>query len=588
MSTGNVSVADVCEDFDEEGRTIGKSRRYSQTISILENLHLKPEEIQQQARLELELRRGRSLERDLAVEEEHDESATSLVKCSSESSASQSKQMPHQAYWTEQQNRLPLPLMELMENEVLDILSKALNTYKSTIGRGHYLTKELQGYIEGLKKRRNKRLYCMPVTSIMSSQVVGIEPLYIKAEPASPDSPKGSSETETEPPVTLAPGPAPTRCLPGHKEEEDGEGAGSGEQGSGKLVLSSLPKRLCLVCGDVASGYHYGVASCEACKAFFKRTIQGSIEYSCPASNECEITKRRRKACQACRFTKCLRVGMLKEGVRLDRVRGGRQKYKRRPEVDPLPFPGPFPAGPLAVAGGPRKTAPVNALVSHLLVVEPEKLYAMPDPASPDGHLPAVATLCDLFDREIVVTISWAKSIPGFSSLSLSDQMSVLQSVWMEVLVLGVAQRSLPLQDELAFAEDLVLDEEGARAAGLGDLGAALLQLVRRLQALRLEREEYVLLKALALANSDSVHIEDAEAVEQLREALHEALLEYEAGRAGPGGGAERRRAGRLLLTLPLLRQTAGKVLAHFYGVKLEGKVPMHKLFLEMLEAMMD
>lgn len=68
--------------------------------------------------------------------------------------------------------------------------------------------------------------------------------------------------------------------------------------------------------------------------------------------------------------------------------------------------------------------------------------------------------------------------------------------------MLGVAQRSLPLQDELAFAEDLVLDEEGARAAGLGELGAALLQLVRRLQALRLEREEYVLLKALALANS--------------------------------------------------------------------------------------
>lgn len=65
---------------------------------------------------------------------------------------------------------------------------------------------------------------------------------------------------------------------------------------------------------------------------FVVRIFLGNIEYTCPASRDCEINKRRRKACQACRFQKCLKMGMLKEGVRLDRVRGGRQKYRRSTE----------------------------------------------------------------------------------------------------------------------------------------------------------------------------------------------------------------------------------------------------------------
>lgn len=56
---------------------------------------------------------------------------------------------------------------------------------------------------------------------------------------------------------------------------------------------------------------NYGFVGDNLVLFFFS---SGNIEYSCPATNECEITKRRRKSCQACRFMKCLKVGMLKEG----------------------------------------------------------------------------------------------------------------------------------------------------------------------------------------------------------------------------------------------------------------------------------
>ncbi|XP_030637468.1 estrogen-related receptor gamma-like [Chanos chanos] len=341
---------------------------------------------------------------------------------------------------------------------------------------------------------------------------------------------------------------------------------------------SSGAKRACLVCGDVASGFHYGVASCEACKAFFKRTIQGNIEYSCPASSECEITKRRRKSCQACRFMKCLAVGMLREGVRLDRVRGGRQKYKRRIDSDNSSYLQlSLPQKKTFLGGGHVE----NKVVSHLLGAEPEKIYAMPDPALPDSDIKALTTLCDLADRELVVNIGWAKHIPGFSSLSLPDQMSLLQSAWMEILILRVVFRSLGCEDQLVFAEDYVMNEEQAKLAGLQDLYTAILQLVRKYTSIKLHREEFVTLKAIALANADSMHIEDWVAVQRLQDSLHAALQEL-VSVLHPEDG---QRAGRLIMTLPLLRQTAAKAVQHFCNIKQDGRVPMHKLFLELLEA---
>uniref|UniRef100_A0A668A5R5 Estrogen-related receptor delta n=1 Tax=Myripristis murdjan TaxID=586833 RepID=A0A668A5R5_9TELE len=331
---------------------------------------------------------------------------------------------------------------------------------------------------------------------------------------------------------------------------------------------------LCLVCGDFASGYHYGVASCEACKAFFKRTIQGNIEYSCPVMNECEITKRRRKACQACRFQKCLQAGMMREGVRMDRVRGGRQKYKRRVETGPSLYL----SLPLSLTHTHTHTR--NKVISHLLLTEPSPLAANQDESTNDGSLKTLLTLCDLLNRELLLLIGWAKHIPGFSGLSLVDQMSLLQSGWMEALLVGVAWRSQRTGDELVFAGNLRLDEAQCRAVGLADLYVALRHLTCKYQSMNLSQEEVVTLKAMALANSDADPVDCADSVQRFQDGLHEALQEYEATQRG-----EQHRAGRLLMSLPLLRQTADRAVAAFLRLHRQRRIPLHKLLLEMLDA---
>lgn len=82
----------------------------------------------------------------------------------------------------------------------------------------------------------------------------------------------------------------------------------------------------CLICGDVATGYHYGVLSCEGCKSFFRRcTLKSNVVYKCKEQGNCvlsteAVTTRIREAasdttvpkrkCKACRYHKCVKYGM--------------------------------------------------------------------------------------------------------------------------------------------------------------------------------------------------------------------------------------------------------------------------------------
>ncbi|KAG0716122.1 Estrogen-related receptor gamma [Chionoecetes opilio] len=290
------------------------------------------------------------------------------------------------------------------------------------------------------------------------------------------------------------------------------------------------------------------------------RKETGNIEYTCPAANDCESTREEGKHVKPAGF---ISVFML------DRVRGGRQKYRRTTE------------SPFSLQQMPVKKVSLedNKLLKSLISCEPENLYALSDVTVSDADFQTISTLADLYDRELVSTIGWAKQIPGFTELALNDQMRLLQSTWGEILILGLAYRSMPAHAHiLQFAPDFSLDEKQARECNATELFTQALGVVERLEQCGIHREEFLLLKALVLTNSD-VRLQDNQALQRLRQnilqSLHDAVATIRLRDAVV-------QMQSLLLCLPSLRAADAALRRYWLSVRHQGSVPMNKLFVEM------
>ncbi|RZF47127.1 hypothetical protein LSTR_LSTR005205 [Laodelphax striatellus] len=134
------------------------------------------------------------------------------------------------------------------------------------------------------------------------------------SDPGSVGSTSASPPPQPPPPASLTPQAAPVPVVSAPKQEQQYAAADSNSTTPTKSFVA------CKVCGDKASGYHYGVTSCEGCKGFFRRSIQKQIEYRCLRDGKCLVIRLNRNRCQYCRFKKCLAVGMSRDSVRYGRV----------------------------------------------------------------------------------------------------------------------------------------------------------------------------------------------------------------------------------------------------------------------------
>ncbi|CAF4460267.1 unnamed protein product [Rotaria sp. Silwood2] len=87
-----------------------------------------------------------------------------------------------------------------------------------------------------------------------------------------------------------------------------------------KRTRLTFPFGACRVCSDSATGIHYGIATCEGCKGFFKRSILRKEKYRCYFDNSCLVNVTNRNRCKACRFQRCIDKGMSVDGVKMGRI----------------------------------------------------------------------------------------------------------------------------------------------------------------------------------------------------------------------------------------------------------------------------
>ena len=250
-------------------------------------------------------------------------------------------------------------------------------------------------------------------------------------------------------------------------------------------------KHLCSICGDRASGKHYGVYSCEGCKGFFKRTVRKDLSYACREERACTIDKRQRNRCQYCRYQKCLAMGMKREAVQEERQRN----RERENEVDST-------GGSGGQHAGAGHAAQHDMPIEHILKSELlEPAAEEPGPAAATAADP-VANICQAADHQLFQLVQWAKHIPHFTELPLEDQVVLLKAGWNELLIAGFSHRSMDLCDGIRLANGLIVQRNNAHSAGVVAIFERVLtELVAKMREMDMDKTELGCLRAIVLYN---------------------------------------------------------------------------------------
>ncbi|XP_076446100.1 uncharacterized protein LOC143283717 [Babylonia areolata] len=284
---------------------------------------------------------------------------------------------------------------------------------------------------------------------------------------------------------------------------------------------------LCRVCGDKASGFHYGVFSCEGCKGFFRRTIRQKITYKpCDNPKGCLIMRISRNRCQYCRLQKCMTVGMSHEAVRL-----GRCPKKDRPSSNS------FFVLPQSASGAVDVDKQVKmeqmVLSIHDAFKSAVRDYdAVAANISPQEVMEMkTAEDTEMLYMHYVPTIvhcmsTFAKDVPQFLDLPMDDQRILIKGCILEAGVIHDSTH-VHISDQMWQDDKLHFRMDWQRVEGLGLLGRVFSEIrpiLTKLRKLELTDVELSLLCALVLFSPDREGVKTTRLLENLEADIAMAL----------------------------------------------------------------